>query len=295
MPLPMMPTPITLLTDFGSRDAYVGAMKGVLASLATGHPTVDLTHEIAPQDVMEGAFVLREAYAFYPLGTVHLAVVDPGVGTERRAIAMHANGHTFVGPDNGLFALVLGDDLPDEVVVLDRPEVWRVPNPSATFHGRDVFAPVAARLARGATLADVGTPIDAMKVLRWPLPLLDRDGVRGRVVHLDRFGNAVTNIAVDELMRRRNGRKMACVAGGEILRGLRRTYSDVAPGEPLLLAGAGGMVEVAVRNGNAADLLGLERGSSVSFQFADHEEDLPGFRRLSRSGGHGFPGMDATA
>lgn len=289
------PSPITLLTDFGTRDGYVGALKGVLASLAPGHPLFDLSHDVQAQDVMEAAYILREVYGYYPLGTVHVAVVDPGVGTERRAIAMRAHGHTFVGPDNGLFALVLGDDVPDEVVELDRPEAWRVPHPSATFHGRDVFAPVAARLADGAALSDVGTPIDALKVLRWAQPLFDRDGVRGRVVHLDRFGNAITNIEAADLMARRDGRKMACIAGNEILRGLRRTYADVAPGEPLLLVGSGGYVEVAVRNGNASALLGLERGSSVSFLFADHEEDLPGFRRLKRSGA-AFPAtIDASA
>lgn len=289
----MVPFPITLLTDFGTRDAYVGAMKGVLASLAPGHSVIDLSHEVTAHDVMEGAFVLRDAYPYFPPGTVHIAVVDPGAGTDRLPIAVQAKGHTFVGPDNGLFSLVLGDDPPDEVVVLDRPEAWRVPSPCATFFGRDVFAPVAARLAGGASLGTVGTPLDAMKVLRWPLPLNDLDGVRGRVMHLDRFGNAVTNVSVADLLARRNGRRMACVVGSQILRGLRRAYADVAPGEPLLLVGASGFVEVAVCNGNAAELIGLQRGTSVSFQFADHEEHLPGYRRLKRSGG--FPPVDAVA
>ena len=262
---------LTLLTDFGLRDAYVGALKGVVASVAPGVPVVDLSHEVAPQDVMEAAFVLRGAYRYFPEGTVHLAVVDPGVGTDRRAVALRAHGHLFVGPDNGLFALVLGDAPADAAVVLDRPEVWRVPDPAPTFHGRDVFAPVAARLADGAALDAVGTPVDpaSLRVLRWTLPIPDAEGVRGRVVHVDRYGNAVTNVAAADLDARRAGRAVKVYAGGAVLRGLRRTYADVEPGDPVALVGSAGLVEVAVRDGNAAELLGIRRGTPVSFVFLD--------------------------
>lgn len=273
-----MPVAITLLTDFGTRDPYVGAMRGVIAGLAPDARVHDVSHEIAPQSVIEAAFVLRGAYPYFPGGTVHVCVVDPGVGTARRAVALRARGHVFVGPDNGLFSLVLGEDAPDELVVLDRPDAWRVAAPSATFHGRDVFAPVAARIAAGAALADVGTPAGggaALRVLRWALPIPDADGVRARVVHVDRFGNAVTNVEGDDLARRLDGRALKTVAGSAVVRGLARTYADVDPGEPVVLTGSAGLVEVAVRNGNAAELLSLRAGTPVSFVFAPEDRPRP--------------------
>ncbi|HYE57885.1 MAG TPA: SAM-dependent chlorinase/fluorinase [Rhodothermales bacterium] len=278
-----MPSTLTLLTDFGTRDAYVGALRGVIASLAPGVPVFDLTHEIAPQDVMEAAFVLRGAYGYFPEGTVHLAVVDPGVGTERRAIALRARGHTFVGPDNGLFALVLGEHAPDALVVLDRPNAWRTATPHPTFHGRDIFAPVAARLAAGASLESIGTPVDSLRVLRWTLPITGADGIRGRVVHVDRYGNAVTNVEGAVLLRSLNGRALRTVSGSAIVRGLSRTYAEVEPGDPLVLVGSAGLVEVAVRNGHAATLLGLERGSPVSFDFFDAARPSEAVARSSQT------------
>ena len=260
--------PITLLTDFGTRDPYVGAVRGVLASGAPGAVVHDITHEIPPQDVMEGAYVLRECYAMFPPGTVHLAVVDPGVGTERRAVALDYGGPRFVGPDNGLFSLVLGGDDPDGLVVLDRPGAWRAPEIAPTFHGRDLFAPVAARLATGAALSDVGTPGDPLRVLRWSQPIADDDSIRGSIVHVDRYGNAITNINGAEVAARMAGRTLRTIAGGTIVRGLARTYGDREPGDPLVVVGSGGCVEVAVRGGHAADLLGLARGAGVTLVFS---------------------------
>lgn len=263
-----MPTPITLTTDFGQRDAYVGAMKGVLLSLAPGAPLIDISHEVAPQDVMEAAFLLREAYPYFPEGTVHLAVVDPGVGTERRAIAIRAGGHFFVGPDNGLFSLVLSGSDPEGIVVLDRPKVWRAPDASATFHGRDVFAPVAARLATGARLKDVGTPTDTLHPLRWAMPVADDEGIRGWIVHVDRYGNCVTNISEADVQRWQKGRGLKAYAGSDVLEGLHHTYADVPPGDGLLLVGSSGLLEVAVNRGNAAELLGIRKGASITLVFS---------------------------
>lgn len=259
---------ITLLTDFGTRDAYAGVLKGVIASIAPGVPVVDLTHEIPPQDVMEGGYVLREAYGVFPPDTVHVAVVDPGVGTERRAVAVEHCGHRFVGPDNGLFSLVLGDAAPDAIVTLDRPKAWRTDTPAPTFHGRDVFAPVAARLAAGASLTDVGTPGDPLRVLRWGLPISDADSIRGTVVHVDRYGNAVTNVTAEDLHSRLNGRSVKTIASGTIVRGVATTYADRDPGDALVLVGSGGYAEIAVRGGNAAQLLGIDRGTAVTFLFS---------------------------
>lgn len=268
VPCPIAVPLITLLTDFGTRDAYVGVLKGVIATLAPGVPVVDLTHEIPPQDVMEGGYVLREAYPAFPPGTVHLAVVDPGVGTDRRAVAIESGGHRFVGPDNGLFSLVLGEDPPDAIVTLDRPHAWRTPDISATFHGRDVFAPVAARLAAGAALADVGTPGAPLRVLRWGQPIADADSVRGTVVHIDRYGNAITNVTADDVHSRMDGRAVKTIASGTIVRGLATTYADREPGDPLVLVGSSGYVEIAVRGGNASRLLGIDRGTGVTLVFS---------------------------
>jgi S-adenosyl-L-methionine hydrolase (adenosine-forming) len=271
-----VPALLTLTSDFGTQDAYVGAMKGVIASVAPDVRTVDVTHAVAPQDVMEAAWTLRQAVPFFPPGSVHLAVVDPGVGSDRRAIACRIGAHTFVGPDNGLFSLLLGPDglgpeAPDAVVTLDRPAYWRTPRPADTFHGRDLFAPVAAHLAAGRALAEVGTPAEPGSLVRlqWVRPRVDEEGVQGWIVHVDRFGNAVTNIPAALVEGHRQGRETRCYAGSSILTGLYTTYGEVAPGEPLLLVGSSGHLEVAVNGGDAAALLSLPKGSAVQLFFVD--------------------------
>ncbi|GIV58420.1 MAG: hypothetical protein KatS3mg042_1333 [Rhodothermaceae bacterium] len=261
------PRLLTLTTDFGTRDAYVAAMKGTILSITPTVTLVDITHEIAPQDIMEAAFVLRDAVPYFPDGTVHLVVVDPGVGTDRRPVALRKGGHRFVGADNGLFPLLL-DEGPDEAVVLDRPAFWRTSAPSNTFHGRDIFAPVAAHLAAGHALHEVGTPTDTLTPLHWALPLIDDQGVQGWVVHIDRFGNCITNIPRDALEQARAGRAVKCFAGTTILQGIHRTYGDVADGEPLALFGSHDFLEIAVRGGNAAELLGIRKGAPVHLVFA---------------------------
>ena len=263
---------LTLTTDFGLDDAYLGAVKGAILSVAPDCRLVDISHGIAAQDVMGAAFVLRGAVPYFPPGTVHLAVVDPGVGTERRAIATQIGGHTFVGPDNGMFSLLLdGRDLfaSEATVVLDRPAFWRTPTPSPTFHGRDLFAPVAAHLAAGRTLTEVGTPTDEIKQLHWVQPLADEQGVRGWIVHIDRFGNAVTNIPGKLLTASADGRDLKCYVGSAILDRVCRTYGDVDEGEPVMLVGSSGLLEISVNSGDAAQLLSIQKGSAVSIVFAE--------------------------
>ena len=276
-PPPSRAVPIlTLTTDFGLDDAYLAAMKGTILSVAPDCRMVDLSHGVAAQDVMGAGFVLRGAAAYFPPGTVHLAVVDPGVGTDRHPIAARIGGQTFVGPDNGLFSLLLNPSPgsghasePEAVVVLNRPDFWRTPAPSATFHGRDIFAPVAAHLAAGRTLAEVGTPTQAFRRLHWVEPLADAEGIQGWVVHIDRFGNAVTNVPGDLLAARRAGRAFKCYVGSAILNGLHRTYADVDEGEPVALVGSAGLLEVSINGGNAARLLSIQKGSAVNVVFAD--------------------------
>ena len=256
---------LTLTTDFGARDAYVAAMKGIILHIDPTLHLVDVTHDIAPQDIMEAAFVLRNAFPYFPGGTVHLVVVDPGVGTARRAVALRKDGQVFVGPDNGLFSLLLDGAPPDDVVELDRPVFWRVPKPDPTFHGRDVFAPVAAHLAAGHPLTAVGSPIPSLTPLHWALPVVDEQGVQGWVVHIDRFGNCITNIVRQALTP--EARRVKCYVGSTILPAIHRTYGDVASGEPLALFGSNGFLEIAVHAGNASELLGIRKGDTVKIVF----------------------------
>ncbi len=263
---------LTLTTDFGTRDAYVASMKGVVLSLAPTLQLIDISHQIAPQDIMEAAFVLKDAFPFYPRGTVHLAVIDPGVGTERPPVALEKDGHYFVGPDNGLFPLILNTCEgmePDHAVVLDNPAFWRTPTPSPTFHGRDVFAPVAAHLAMGTPLSEFGTSVSHLKQLRWALPIADTQGIQGWIVHIDRFGNCITNIAHSLYTRHAKGRTHKSYVGSAIVQGLHPTYATVSHGEPLVLFGSNGYLEVAVNNGNAATLLSIRKGDPINIVFSD--------------------------
>ncbi|HEY3351783.1 MAG TPA: SAM-dependent chlorinase/fluorinase [Polyangia bacterium] len=257
-----MPAPaiITLLSDFGTADAYVAAMKGVILGLAPAARLVDVTHEIPPQDVFRGALVLREAAGSFPAGTVHLAVVDPGVGTAREPILIDTPTARFVGPNNGV--LTLAAQPPLRVHQLTEPALRREPA-SATFHGRDVFAPAAAYLARGVPAAAFGPPLDDARLVRLALPRPRREGavLCGEVIHVDRFGNLVTSIRAADLERA--GSRLRIEAGGEVIMGLSRTYGEAAPGALLALIGSGGFLEVAVRDGSGAARLGLGRGAPV--------------------------------
>jgi len=242
-------------------------MKGILLSICSDARLVDLTHNIAAFDVMEAAFVLRQAIPYYPPGTVHLVVVDPGVGSKRHPVALLAQEHYLVGPDNGIFSLLLKDQVPERIVVLDRPEHYRVRTPSMTFHGRDIFAPVAALLASGHSLDSLGRPVESLRPLHWALPIDDDQGIRGWIVHVDRFGNCITNIPRDLFASRRGGRSCKCYVGNTIIKELSKTYSDVDAGEPLMLFSSDDNLEVAVNHDNAAALLHIQRGTPVNVVF----------------------------
>ncbi len=244
---------ITLLTDFGTSDSYVAEVKGVLSSAAPGIPLVDLTHAVAPGDVRAAAYLLGRAWHRFPPGTVHLAVVDPGVGTTRVAIALTAGGHAFVGPDNGLFSFVLGDP-GASIVSLPTPS-----EASATFHGRDLFAPAAAALATGAALTSLGAPLTAPPTrLVYAEPHYEGKSVVGEVLYVDRFGTLVTNLT-PELVPHYATVEVEGLEVGP----LRRTFGDVSTGGLLAYVGSGGQVEIAVRDGSAARRLGMGVGGRV--------------------------------
>ena len=246
----MQPRIVTLLTDFGTADGYVGEMKGVLLSSAPGCTLVDISHDVAAHEIDLGRLALARYWRRFPAGTVHVAIVDPGVGSERRAIAVASDGRFLVGPDNGLLSPALL--LPGaRAVQLEVPA-----NASATFHGRDVFAPAAARLASGSGLESLGAPVTDAVVRRTPEPHRASNGdLNGEVIAIDRFGNAVTNL-------------LAGVRGGDVVvngkrLSLRGTYANLQPGEAGAVVGSAGLIEVVVREGRAADVLRISRGTPV--------------------------------
>jgi S-adenosyl-L-methionine hydrolase (adenosine-forming) len=251
---------ITLTTDFGLKDGFVGAMKGVLWSIYPQAQLADISHEIGPQNILEGALVLFRAYSYFPAGTVHLAVVDPGVGTDRRAIAARLGDHYFVGPDNGLFTPVLevvekqGGRF--EFVHLTNPKYW-LPHVSRTFHGRDIFAPAAAHLARGVPLQELGEVIHDPLRLSLPKPEEIEHGWRAHILGIDHFGNLATDLPASAVSA--VGNVVFSLRGREV-RGLVQSFGQRPPGELVALENSAGFIELAVVNGSAASTLGAKVG-----------------------------------
>ncbi len=256
--------PITLLTDFGVADGYVGIMKGVILGIAPAAPIIDISHMISPQNIAEGAFVLSRAYRYFPRGTVHVAVVDPGVGGARRPVLIDAGHSVFVGPDNGVFSYVLATETDLRAYHLDVRDYW-LPAVSTTFHGRDIFAPCAAHVARGVAPEKLGTAIPIDSLVRLPnLQATAGAGVvRGQVVHIDRFGNVITNIPANLLAELGAGRAVTVRVGGQNICGLATAYTDVAVGAMVALISSGGSLEISVRNGDASRRLGCRAGDWV--------------------------------
>ena len=274
----MEPIPIvTLTTDFGTADGYVGTMKGVILSVVPGARLVDISHEIGPQDIRQAAYVLYTAYPFFPPHTVHLVVVDPGVGSSRRPVALHTPSGVFVGPDNGVFSYVMARESVEALVELADPR-YRLPQVSHTFHGRDIFSPAAAHLAAGIPIEALGPAVTDLITFPLPGPEVTGQSISGEVVHADRFGNVITSIGllswagrelslepafgVGEQVRF-TADKAVVVAAGYQIAGVHRTYADVKPGETLALVGSEGHLEIAVREGSAAQRLALRAGDPV--------------------------------
>lgn len=259
-----MPALITLTTDFGTRDAYVAAMKGVILTACPGVTLADLTHEIPPQDVFEGALFLAESAPYFPEGTIHCVVVDPGVGTARLPIIVAAGKQVFVCPDNGLLTLYARQYPIEDARIITNPVFMREAI-SATFHGRDIFAPAAARLASGVPMQEAGDRLTTLTMLEVPEVKRDAEGhLEGVVMHVDRFGNAVTNIHRSRL----DGPAFSELrAGQQRFTELHETYGDVPPGRALVLFGSSDYLEIAVHRGNAREQLGLPRGTRVEIRF----------------------------
>lgn len=261
---------LTLTTDFGLKDGTVGILKGVIWSLCPQARIADISHLIRPQNILEAAFVLGRATPCFPKGTVHVFVVDPGVGTARRPLAARIGDAYYVGPDNGALTLLLEraerEGQTCDFVHLTRPEYW-LPEVSHVFHGRDIFAPCAAHLARGVPLHDLGEPLS--DPVRLSLPQAERTerGWRGQVLYVDHFGNLIVNLGLEQLCSIVPASLHVFVKGNEI-HGLARTFGDRRPGELLALIGSSGYLVVAQVNGNAAEHLGVDIGEAVEVWLA---------------------------
>ncbi len=249
---------ITLTTDFGTRDWFVGSMKGVILGINPQAQIVDITHEAPPGDVRTGAFALAASYRCFPRLTVHVAVVDPGVGSQRAAIAVRTADYFFVGPDNGVLSLALAREKVLEIRRIENAALLRQPV-SETFHGRDVFAPVAARLTQGVLLDSLGAKLDGYARLDWSQPRVVGGALRGEIIYIDRFGNCITNLGAP-------GSSAGKVrVAGTVEARVRQFYQQGALGEPIAVVGSTGLLEIAINGGNAAQSLGLSVGDVVEF------------------------------
>ncbi len=254
---------ITLLTDFGTQDGFVAQMKGVILSINPDCTLIDVTHDIPPFSIRQAALVLKGITAYFPQGTVHLAVVDPGVGGVRKPMTLQALDSYFVGPDNGLFSWIMASTDEWEAREIVNTDLVS-PNPHPTFHGRDIFAPTAAHLSLGWQFSKVGPLIQQPVCFSCPQPLTTPTGLKGEIIHTDRFGNLTTNIDQSILIRA----VKLVIAGQEKIPGLSRFFAETIPGAPLALVNSFGFLEIAVNAGNAVSLLGLDIGDPVTIVWA---------------------------
>ncbi|MYI74064.1 MAG: SAM-dependent chlorinase/fluorinase [Acidobacteria bacterium] len=253
---------VALLSDFGFRDHYVGAMKGVVLNICPEATLVDISHEIPAHDVLTAALELAAAYRYFPTGSVFLVVVDPGVGSDRRGVAADAGDYRFVAPDNGVLTAVLGEQPPRRVVELTERRYAR-PTVSRTFEGRDRFAPAAAWIAKGVQLSALGRPLRDYRVLDIPAPDLADDRVVGQVLRIDRFGNVVSNIdrkAFESVAQRGS---IQIEVGPHVIGRLVETYTEIGEDEVCALFGGTEHLEFAASSSSAVDRLGVERGAAV--------------------------------
>lgn len=253
---------ITLITDFGESDGFVGTMKGVILGINPDAKVVDISHHIAPQDVEAGAFILNNSYPFFPQGTIHVAVVDPGVGSERRILAVAANHNIFIAPDNQILKYIFNSNETLTVIEVLNKQFF-LKRVSQTFHGRDIFAPIAAHLSLGLPIQNLGNIVLDYDRGAIDQPIAAGQEIIGKIIHIDKFGNLITNIA--ECLLKNS--KISLAVGSHRIGKLSRSYSDVENKQPLVVIGSSGFLEIAVRNGNAQKQLSINRGDKVELIF----------------------------
>jgi S-adenosylmethionine hydrolase len=258
---------ITLLTDFGTKDHYVASIKGVILRINPLCTLIDITHEVSPQNIREGAFLLANACPYFPKGTIHVSVVDPEVGGRRRPLLLVTRNYFFIGPDNGLLTLAARKDGIRQTVVLTHKKYF-LPQVRATFHGRDIFAPVAGYLSLGAKPATFGEKTDHWMEIDLGKPELRGDRLIGEVIHIDAFGNLISNIDKKGFSRFIKGRPFLIRVGKRTIKGLKRGYWEGKHDEPIALFGSGGFLEISLREGNAQKVLKAKRGDPIIVQIS---------------------------
>jgi len=259
---------IALLTDFGTADTFAGTMKAVIATISPHMPIIDLTHDIPPQDILSGAWSLSVAYPYLPLDAIIVAVVDPGVGTSRQPIAIRQGERIVIAPDNGILTYILEQYTTDKAVVLDNPYWWRQGKTSATFHGRDIFAPVAAWLARGVSLSEVGTTIDTAKLVRLPLskPAIIGNQITANVIHIDHYGNIITNIHDELAGKLLTQEHITGKIGRKAVTVIAATFADAPPDRPFWYLDSSGYLAIGWRNNDAAQRLRATKTSPITIK-----------------------------
>jgi len=253
---------ITLLTDFGTEDYYVASMKGVILSINPRCVLIDITHRVSPHDIREGAFILANAYSYFPKGTIHLSVVDPGVGGARKPLLLVTQNYCFVGPDNGLFTMITQKESVKKIIALDKQKYY-LSKVSTTFHGRDIFAPVAAHLSLGINPNAFGHKVDSLGWLGFEGPFIKEGKLLGEILHVDTFGNLVSNIDEGKLFRFIQGRPFAIRAGKRSIHDLKKGYWEGKKGELIALLGSSGFLEISIREGSAQKALKMKRGDPI--------------------------------
>lgn len=257
---------ITLLTDFGTRDHFVASMKGVMNNIHTPLNIIDISHDVQAHDILEAAFLIRSCFSCFPMRTIHVVCVDPTVGSNRKAIMVATENHYFIAPDNGVLSLIYDAEPVSQVVEISA-EHYILPDASKTFHGRDVFAPAAAWLAKGTDMLNFGDPVENYNKLPLPKPKMVGDSLlKGAVLHIDRFGNLITNITREDYTQAREkvpGDVFKVAVGKQEISGLKEYYAQVPKGELLALFGSTNFLEIAQSQGSAAKTLSLSRGAEV--------------------------------
>ncbi len=253
---------VTLLTDFGLKDHYVASMKGVILGINPQCLIIDITHQVKPHDIEEAAFILVNVYSFFPKGTIHLAVVDPGVGGERKPILLVTEEYYFIGPDNGLFTLVAQREKIKQIIVL-KEEKYFLSKVSHTFHGRDLFAPVAAHLSLGINPDAFGNRIDSLNEFRFERPMIRGGRLSGRILHVDAFGNLISNITEEIFFQYVQDRPFIIQIGRETIHGLKKGYWEGKKGERMALFGSGGFLEISMREGSAQNRLKVNKNDRI--------------------------------
>jgi hypothetical protein len=261
---------ITLLTDFGTKDHYGASMKGVILGINPRCTLVDITHEVDPQDINEGAILLANAFSYFPKGTIHVAVIDPGVGGERKPILIETKHYFFVGPDNGLLTLAAKRDGIKQVVSLTHQKYF-LPEISATFHGRDIFAPVAGHLSLGIHPKVFGKKADRWVNLGLKKPGVEGNQISGEIILIDRFGNLISNIEKERFERFVKDQPFLIRAGKKAIRDLKRGYYQAKKNEPIALFGSGGLLEISVREGCAEKRLKMKKGDQVTVSVGSNQ------------------------